>query len=257
MACEPEPTPFPVAIPPPSTDVPLTISASSSIRYTFAPNTAGLVADLELISESAQVEQLTEEVNPDELGTRYDIVTAYGDLPGGTRSPVMAHVALLVNPDITPLDNSAVISIVQHSIDAQAVIEHLAISGAQVDLSQAAIATSTLRLQLANAGWPDGFHLTTAYAYTPGAVEMVEQLQAIGISSQMLLMTDADIAAELDDGQIHLALVTWTAPEQRERWETLVGSANVLDLYTIPISYLAMPELTITFTANGWPLVTR
>ena len=70
-------------------------------------------------------------------------------------------------------------------------------------------------------------------------------------------MGDDEIAARLSSGQIHLALVAWTASEQRETWVTRLSSANVIDLYTIPISYLALPELTITFTQGGWPLATR
>jgi hypothetical protein len=53
------------------------------------------VADIDVISESAQVEQLTEEVNSTEIGTHYDIFAAYGDLPGRTRLPVTPHIALL------------------------------------------------------------------------------------------------------------------------------------------------------------------
>src|SRR5262245_16264955 len=80
-ACGPEATPYPVDIPSATTSTPQT-SDTSTIRYALAANTNGLVSDLSLIQASAQIEQLTEAVNPADLGNRYDLVAAYGDLPG-------------------------------------------------------------------------------------------------------------------------------------------------------------------------------
>jgi hypothetical protein len=97
---------------------------------------------------------------------------------------------------------------VQRSSDAQSVIEHPAIPGSQVNLSAEVLSASTLHLLLANDGWTDGFDLARAYAYTPGAAEAMEQLQAIGITGHLLLMSDTDIAAGLSNRQIHLALLT-------------------------------------------------
>jgi hypothetical protein len=98
-ACQPEPTPFPVDVPSPyaATSVPTT-TGSPSVRYALAANTEGFAADLELIEAVAQVEQLTHAPRLEDLGNRFDILAAYADLPGGTRSPVVPHVSLVVNP---------------------------------------------------------------------------------------------------------------------------------------------------------------
>jgi hypothetical protein len=51
--------------------------------------------------------------------------------------------------------------------------------------------------------------------------------------------------------------VTWTAPETKQAWAARVGDANVVDLYTLPISFWAADGLNITFTQGGWPLARR
>src|SRR5689334_10569755 len=99
-ACTPEATPFPV-------DVPTFASAASSanqtiIRYALAPNTNGLVSDLVLIEKATQIEALDTAINPADLGSRFDIAAAYGDIPDGMRSPITPHIALVINPKILP-----------------------------------------------------------------------------------------------------------------------------------------------------------
>jgi hypothetical protein len=114
-----------------------------------------------------------------------------------------------------------------------------------------------LRQDIANTGWPDGFELTIATVYAPGAVQVADQLHRVGIATQILALEEARIDTLLATGQIHLVLFTWATPENRERWIARVSEVNILDLYTVPINYLASPTLTITFTSNGWPLPSR
>jgi hypothetical protein len=116
---------------------------------------------------------------------------------------------------------------------------------------------SVLRQELANTGWPDGFELTIGNIYAPGALLVAGQLNRVGITSQVLPLEEARIDAFLETAQLHLVLVSWPTPKIRDQWAARVGEENVLDLYSIPISYLAAPDLTITFTPNGWPLPSR
>jgi hypothetical protein len=75
-ACEPEATPFPVDIPTPATATP-TPGVPAPVRYALAPNTLDSVADRSLLEGSAQVTQLSEAVNLDDLGTQFDVIAAY------------------------------------------------------------------------------------------------------------------------------------------------------------------------------------
>ena len=254
-ACTPEATPFPVNMPgTPTATPPPTIPPP--IRYALAANTEGFLADMDMITGSAQVEQLADSGNDAGLGVQYDIVAAYGDWPGWTRPAVTPHVSLVINTALTPLDNPLLANVVRRCIDPQAVIDVLAIPGTVADV----VETSTphiLRTELANLGWPDGFELSIAYAYTPGIFVIADQLEASGIENHPLLMSNEDIHAALDSGRLHLALVAWTTPDEREAWVTQVSDTNVIDLYIMPVSYRALPEFNITFTPGGWPVAAR
>ncbi len=254
-ACTPEATPFPVNLPEtPTTTPPPTIPPP--VRYALAANTEGFIADMDMIAAVGQVEQLADNGNDAELGVQYDIVAAYGDWSGWTRSTVMPHVSLVINTALTPLDNSLLANIVRRSIDPQAVVNTLDIPGAAADVVETS-APHTLRTELANLGWPDGFELAVGYVYTPGVFEISRQLKASSIENRPLLMGSEDVRAAIEAGRLHLALVMWTTQEERETWESLVGDANVIDLYIAPISYHALPELSITFTPGGWPIAAR
>ena len=227
-----------------------------TIRYALAANTVGFVSDLSLIQASAQVEQLTEPIDANDLGNRYDLLAAYGDLPAGIRSPVTPHVALVVNPATHPLDDPFLMNIFYRSLNPQAIIDTLAIPGTVADTREASTPT-TLRTELANAGWPDGLSLSMAFADTPGAPQIITQLQAAGIQARLSPMGESEIRKAFDEGYIQAALIAWKSPEERTEWVDRFGDVNVIDLYSIPISYIAVPELRITFTPGGWPLPSR
>ncbi len=229
-ACGPQATPFPADIPVSATNIP-EAGATISTRYALATNTHGLVSDLELIQ-------------------------AYGDFPDSTRSPIESHIALILKADDFPINNSVVQKVLRHSIYPQAVLDRLNIS---VGLASSieAVDAKRLRGDLANSGWPDGFSLNMAYSYTPGFDVVEEQFHNAGIRIQSYLMQKSDITLALDNNRVQLALINWGTPDERMQWTAHFGENNVIDLYTIPISYRAVPGLNITFTSDGWPLVNR
>jgi len=253
-ACGAEPTPYPVYLPTTPTDAPIPTDAPP-VRYALAANTLGTIAesDYNTIVASGAVEQLTETVNLDDLGARYDIVATYGDWAGWTRSPVTPQVMLVINPtgeSLTPqLANT-----IRQAIDASAIVTTLNIPGIIVTGANAASPPSVIRTNLANLGRPDGLQLTLGYAYTPGVSPMVTQLAAVNVETQTLALSNEAIRVAFTEGRIQLALVTWTTPEQQQQWLGLFGAENTLDLYSLPISYCALPDLTITFTSGGWPI---
>lgn len=256
IGCEPTATPFPadVAIVPTSTHDP---SAPTSLRYALATNTKDLVIDLAMIQSSSQLEYLTELIAPGDMGSRYELVAAYGDLPGGTRSPITQQVSLVINAQAAIFTDVVVVEVIPRAIDTQALTAALNLDGAVAAPDNLPPAPSqTLRVELANSGWPDGIDLSMGYD-APGAETVVQQFQTSGIYARAVLLKADAVMTALIEKRIELALVVWTSAEERAQWTGQMGEANVIDLFSVPISYLAIPELQISFTAHGWPLATR
>lgn len=255
-ACAPPPTPFPVAIPPtpPPTTLP---SAPLPIRYALAPNTRGLVADSAQIAQSAHLELLTDNaLTADELGSRYDLVAGYGEYSGWSRSPVAAHVSLVINTLASPFDQALVVNLVRRSLNVSALTQVMNVPGTLVEQIQ--ISTPTvIRTELANLGYPDGMELNLAYMPVPGAKELASQLQLVNFDCRLIPLSAPEIQAGLPEKWLHLALIVWTIPEARQHWVAQVGESNVIDLYTLPISYRATPDLKITFGSYGFPIPER
>jgi hypothetical protein len=247
-ACEPEPTPFPVDIPPTPSPTP---DVQMPIRYAFAPNTSEAVSDLDLIAASGSVEHLIEAPNPADIGTRFDVIAAYGKWPDTTESPILTRVALVINSSIVPLDAPAIANVLRRALDPTAILADLDIPGGEIASIETA-SPITLRTELANAGWPDGFDVIMASESLPGITEITGQLAAISVAAQPVPLSNSVWE------RTHLAIIAWTTPEERAAWiERAGGESNVIDLFTLPISYWAAPDLSITFTPGGWPLATR
>lgn len=252
-ACGPEATPFPVDVLPEVTETPAVRIDTSIIRYALAANTADAVPDLELIQETVQIEHLTEPIQPDDLGNRYDIVAAYGDFAESTRAPVSPTIALILQP-APPLDDPEILSVLHRGIDTNQLIADLPGAVAQTVETQT---RSILQTDLANAGWPDGFSLILGSANAPGVAKISEQFSRLRIDLQTIVITVAQLQTALKAGEVQLGLFAWTTAEERQQWEAEFGEANIIDLFTVPISYRAVPGLNVTFTPGGWPLAAR
>lgn len=246
-ACQQPPTPFPVDIPTPATATP-SPGAPAPIRYALAPNTAGAVADRALLERSAQVTQLSEPVNLDNLGTQFDLIAAYGSYPDAALSPSTVTLSLVINTALAPLDNPILSDILQRSIDPAALAARVEIPGVQPVVREAP-SLGSLRTELANAGWPDGMDLSLAYENLIAVNALQNTWQPLNIIAKPFPLQDLH-------GQTHLTLFAWTAPEQRAAF----GASDdtiVIDLLTVPISYWAVPGLQIRFSPQGWPLAVQ
>jgi hypothetical protein len=245
VSCQPEATPFPVDIPTPATVTP-TPGAPAVIRYALAPNTLDSIADRELLDESAQVTQLSEAVNLDALGTQFDLIAAYGSYADATLVPSVVTLSLAINTSLSPLDNPALADFLQRSIDPAALV--IDIPGFQI-VPRVPVALTTLRAELANAGWPDGLDLSLAYENVIVVNALQTYWQALNIHVNSFPLQDLS-------GPTHLTVFAWTTPEQRTNWAAQTGG-TIIDLLTVPISYWAVPGLQISYTPQGWPIVTR
>lgn len=253
-ACEPEPTPRPVELRPNATPE-MTATALAdrieSLRYVLLPNTLNAVPDLSLIQSATNVIQLPEgttELPP------YDVAVMYGLEEGWTSSDYLPTVALIVSSDNPLFENEAVLDVLRHSIAAEVVVEQLAINGAEAIMTETR-EPAALRTELANLGFPDGIVLTLGVGYVPGAAEVIEQLAAANIEVQSTLLGVNRIRDAFADNSLQAALVIWALPVEREGWVQRYGADNVIDLYSVPLSYKADPNLTVNLTPSGFPLV--
>lgn len=249
-ACEPAPTPFPVDLPAsPSETLPVEGTlAQPQVRYALGASAAAL-ANLPLF-QSRLVDVLAGTPDPALLGERYDIASDFGLFTGAAAAPLMAHVSLVINTALAPLDAVSVVEVVRSAAVPADVLE--TVPGAQL-LAAPAAALAALRTQLANAGWPDGFNAAAAVPPIPGSGPVLAALSAVGIEVRpaLPLFITAEIWAE---NRLHLALIVWPIPQAREQWAALAGADNVVDLYTLPVGYIARPDLELVFSPEGWPL---
>lgn len=255
--CEASATPLPAVLPPTPTDAPLP-TLPPPLRYAFSANTAGYVEDLALIRATGLVDQLTDNNLDETIIAGYDVVVTYGtvEAPGWIRSPITPNIALLLNTSLPPLDNPDIQMWVQRALNPQAIVSTLAIPGAAAAAANP-VEGSTARNALANAGYPDGVHLILGFRTFPGAGLLAEQWAAAGFHITPVAIAP-DMTAELFQSQrAHVLLVIWTTPEEKTALQALGDAAPMIDLYALPISYRANPQLTLTFTSSGFPMAAR
>jgi hypothetical protein len=249
-ACEPEATPLPVDIVPATSPI-ATQGAAQTLRYAIDSNLFLIIPpdDVNAIAVTGEIEPISPPFLDTDLGNRYDILIALGDLPDGTRAPTPITVSLALNTSLSPLDDNALAEIVRRSLDTEALAAALGIPSAEA-LPHTHETPQTLRTSLANAGLPDGFDLNVASLYAPGTEAVGEQLAVIGIETRIRQIA-SDEASDLSP--YHLILFSSGA---RVLFADM-NSENSIDLFTVPISYRAAPDLTIEFTDSGLPLVRR
>jgi hypothetical protein len=246
-ACQPEATPFPVDIPTPATATPIP-GNPAALRYALAPNTVGSVADLGLLESRAEVIQFNEPINPDEIGTQFDLIAAYGSYADASPSPIQVTVSIILNTTLAPLDDPVLANVLQRSLDTSALAAFINIPGIQA-VPHDSPPTAALRAELANAGWPDGLDFSLAY-------ENVIALNALQALWQALHSQINPFPLQNLRGETHLILFAWSTPDQRTAF-TEQFSGVAIDLLTVPISYWAAPGLQIDYSPQGWPLPTR
>jgi hypothetical protein len=176
---------------------------------------------------------------------------------GWQQAPISHHIALVMNPDLSPMDNPEIHTIIQQALNPQALVDIIGIPGL-ITANNNALPTAELRNQLANLGYPDGFRLTLAAQALPARELVLQQLNAIHLDLTTIDIDSSQQAMDiLQNNRAHLLLIRWTNDDQHHSWIEKVGSENLIDLYTLPISYVVAEGLTISFTENGWPIGSR
>lgn len=251
-ACQPDATPVANVAPPTPTED-LTETLPPPIRYVLGTNTQGMDALRNEISASALVIPASGLTEESLLGTDYDVIADYGLVDGWEQSPVIPTVSLIINPNLDPLDNDTIANIIRSGIDGVRIINQTNMSGT-VPMAISTIRLSSLKTEFANMGYPDGFELRIGVAEVPNSQAILQELSALNIDTDVVNGTLTTIATELTTNRLHLALVKWHSVSEKAIWTSAVGENNVIDLYQLAISYLASPNLQITYSDNGFPI---
>ncbi len=248
-ACTPTATPFPASLPTTETPTPQTFpTAPPPLRYGIGANAAGYIDDIANIEAQAIIHYLPDSGNLAALGEQVDIIVAFGDWGGWERSPITPFVGLVINQRIAPFNNPELAHMLAQTIDGWTIVEQLTISGA-FGLTNETIPVRDGRVQLANNGWPDGVTITLGHLPIPGIEQIIEQMNTYGIEVQLQSFQDTEaVLAALANDRLQAAVIMYDGQQAPQ---------EVIPLYGLPISYIAIENLNITFTSNGWPLIAR
>jgi ABC-type transport system substrate-binding protein len=236
-ACTPTPTPLPVVAPP--THTPIGTAAPQGIRYLFDPLTWGYFRDE--LPPAAQV-TLLESIPESQTAplSEHDVVLTVYELAGTQRTDYALSWALILNAALPPLDDPSVREIVRAALDPSR-------------------AADALRIELANAGYPDGVTLFAANA-TPADVQderlrfIAERLSPLGIDLTIVALSST---AAFESGNQQLIAAVWSSETTRAAWVERFGGANIIELARQPLYYAAAPGIEVTFAPDGFPTARR
>lgn len=252
-ACEPAATPFPVDIPTTPTENPLQPTPDQIVpRIALAANMTGFMPERDTLDANAEVIELDAESDLNALEGVYDLALAYGAFPGWTRIEPDQTIALIISDAADP----AIRDLLRRALNPAAVVTALNIPGAQ-HLHEANPDAAAIRAELANMGRPDGLAFIMGHAHIPGADDIAGGFAAANIETLTLTLGADDVWDALANGTIGMALIRWREPGERAEWGERVGAENVIDLYQLPLSYLAGPDVEISLTADGLPRIER
>jgi len=265
VGCQPVATPVAV-ITPTATEVPeiavVTATAvmidveptasAPEIRYGISASMQNTLPDIVQLGATGELVILDNMSQPDILGNQADMLITYGTIEGWQQSPEALQIALIINSEAEPFANPMIANIVRRSINPGSIAQQLQITGLAVGASEA-VESLQLRTDLANAGYPDGFVVELGYMPLPGLREIISQFSEVNIDVQSKQMTFKALQADFASGDVHLGLILIKSPEQQQEWITQIGEANVINLYSVPISYQVLPELDVSFTDYGIP----
>lgn len=239
--CEAQATPIAAIITATATPEPTSIPIPE-LRYGIAGNIASYIGDMGTVP--------FEVLGADSAITDFDLVVAYGIYEGWQQAPQSHRVSLAINPNLAPLNNQTIRDLIPRLINSQAIVESLNIPGAQQTTELSTESAPIVRTTLANAGYPDGFQLTMASENIPAVEVLLSQFAMLSMDIRLIELSDTVLA----DNQAHFALFIWANDSERAQWLTQVREENIIDLWTMPISYLNNGGIIVEFTENGIPI---
>lgn len=242
-----QPTPFPAEIEGTATPFP-TATPRPPLRFGFDHNTAGYIHEIDQLRAVGIIEHLDLPTTQATLGDLYDIVAGYGLADGWLTSPIQTRVGILVQPEI---HTAEVTEMILSALDGELVHQQYPFTIPALDVSTS---SQDIRTYFANQGLPDGIVGMMGIMSAPATDALITTLENINIRVRTIHLEPSNVAQALQDGQVMMAVVTWTNDDEKAVWESLFGAEYLQELYHLPIRYLAREDLNLTFTASGWPI---
>jgi hypothetical protein len=249
--CSPPPTPFPVT-PINSQEPTLAPGAATAaqlggalptrepVRYGVLPN-AERHAPLETLRRAnMQITILGAESD----ATQFDVMTGFGVYDGWVRTDNAPTISLVINPQLEPFNNADLLALVRESVQIPVVLQD--IPETEVRYTPAGD-TAKNKTALANLGYPNGITIFGKVDSYPGAREILGSMAT----------TNINVLAAQNATAPHLQVIGWDNATLRETYVSEFGAENVIDLYTLPISYYLNGEFLTAFTDDGWVIVSR
>ena len=239
--CEAQATPIAAIVTETNTPEPTAISIPD-LRYGIAGNIAPYIGDMGTIPYDI--------LGSDSAISDFDLVVAYGIYDGWEQVAQSHRISLAVNPNLMPLNNASISNLIHGVIDIQAIVDSLNIPGSQQTTELSTESANSIRTTLANNGYPDGFQLTMATENIPAVDVLVNQFASLSIDLRVIELSET----VFEDNQAHLILFMWAQESERAERVSQVGEDNIIDLWTMPISYLNNGAVPVEFTENGIPI---
>lgn len=252
--CEAQATPL-AAVNAPTVVAPefVDVTQPPPLRYGIADHTLPYISNLEQIRENGLVESMPP--NPDL--TVYDMAIAYGIYDGWQQAPKNHHIILILNPNLAPIDNLEIQTLLRQALNPQEIANSTGMTGLIITPNET-LPTSQIRSTLANLGYPDGFRLTVALNTIPAGNIVLQQLNSANIEVTPLdIESPEEAQIILENNSAHALLLRLTGDDARSTWVEQVGESHLIDLFTLPISYVATETITVSFSADGWPIASR
>lgn len=243
--CEAESTPLAIVITPTVTPSPQATIAPP-ITYAIAEDLASFINIAEGLETLAIVDFLSDDGRDEVVIGGYDIIVGLGLDEAWEQSPQMIRSALLINPDLTPLDDAFVLARLREAIDPVALALESGIVGAMGYDNTDARPFGDVRNALANYGYPDGFGLRLTGASIAGQDKLIAQLRRANF--------DVSFEATIPIEQAHLILAFSGSEDVWNDWEVRYGADKVITLFDVPIRYRVRDDIAIVFNENGLPV---
>jgi hypothetical protein len=245
IGCEPEATPIAIITTPTATPIP-EATIPPPIRYALADNVEGFMRDREQIEAVAIVEQLGDDGRSDVVAESYDMVVSLGIIEGWQIAPQRLRVGIAINTILAPLDDAYIIEALRSAFISADLVSEIALVGIETQTTPDTSAPTTIRTQLANMGFPDGFALRMGGDDILAESALISHLRQANFTLERST-TDSTSSA-------HLWLLLGGNDAQWSAWEAQYGAENILYLYDIPLSYRVKDNVVVDFTAHGFPI---
>lgn len=242
VGCEQTATPLPVALQ--ITDTPVPTSEVPRLRFAYSVDALAAFAGRDTLAEEADLLIYDPQVD---IQTPYDVVVILGTSENSTLAPQPISVRLILDTTQPPLDDPEVERLVRLAFDPTRLAGAFGyLSAAPVSENDETVDPARVRTELANMGYPDGLPVTVLSECVPGSEALLELLRPFAINVRLITENGSTFPSSDAD-----AAIVGSNPA----WLSQMDAADVIDLYTVPISYRAGDGIALSFDAQGFPVL--